>query len=379
MSYFYNPVKIYFGGNALENLSALIVQHVEKNKNVLLITRGRDFKVSLEHERILEQLKNNKIHEIEFTNSNPDVTDVYNVICKNETFGYDIVIGVGGGSVLDISKAMAAFRGLPVRKPEDIRNLIVNKTYISNQMVCPWVGIPTTSGTGSEVTPWATIWDKDNGLKYSIEGKNLFALGAIIGPCFTIGLPVKATVATGMDALCHATEAYWSRNTNAVSRVYALSAIENITAYLEKLIDEPTNEAYREKIALASFFAGMAFSNTKTTACHSISYPLTMMLGIDHGVAACLTLARVLQHNEDSLIEKEKLFRAFNISKSIELETSIRRILKKAGIPIRLRDYNADADIIEKIVENAYTKGRMDNNPVDIDHHKLKSIIAAIL
>ena len=379
MSCFYNPVKVYFGKNELENLRTLISKPDGTKRNVLLITRGRDFKKTTEHGKILAQLENNIIHELEFTCSNPDISDVCDVVHKIGEFDYDIIIGVGGGSVLDISKAMAAFKGLPVKKPEDVRNLIVHKSYVSNKNICPWIGIPTTSGTGSEVTPWATIWDRENGFKYSIEGIGLFALSAIIDPSFTMELPVKTTVSTGLDALCHATEAYWSKNTNAVSRLYALAAIENITAYLEKLIDKPGNEFFREKIALASFYAGMAFSNTKTTACHSISYPLTMLLGINHGIAASLTLARVLHYNEAAIIEKDKLFNAFGITNSLALEGNIRRILSRAGIPSRLKEFNADMDILEKIVENAYTKGRMDNNPAEISKHELMGIMTEIL
>ena len=122
-------------------------------------------------------------------------------------------------------------------------------------------------------------------------------------------LPNRLTASTALDALCHATEAYWSKNSNEISRVYSLEAIKRIVNNLEKVLNHPNEIALRNEIALGSLYAGLAFSNTRTTACHSISYPLTLELGIVHGIAASLTLAKVMEFNFESIIEKDNYFK----------------------------------------------------------------------
>ena len=125
-------------------------------------------------------------------------------------------------------------------------------------------------------------------------------------------------------------------------------------------------------------YAGLAFSNTRTTACHSISYPLTLELGIDHGVAASLTLAKVMELNLESIIEKEALFHAFGVSSCNEIQEFIEHIHHMSGFSSKLRDYQANSEIIESIAENAFTKGRMDNNPIALTKKDVTQILMSI-
>lgn len=128
------------------------------------------------------------------------------------------------------------------------------------------------------MTCWATIWDRSKGMKLSIESDKLYAHKAIIDSTLTTSLPKRLKASTALDALCHATEAYWSKNSNELSRVYSLEAIKRIVGSLEKVLDCPNDLTLRNEIALGSLYAGLAFSNTHTTACHSISYPLILYL-----------------------------------------------------------------------------------------------------
>ena len=147
---------------------------------------------------------------------------------------------------------------------------------------------------------------------------------------------------------------------------------------LEKVLTQPKEIKLRNEIALGSLYAGLAFSNTRTTACHSISYPLTLVLGIDHGVAASLTLAKVMELNLEAIIEKEKLFQAFGVSNCKEIQEFIEHIHHLAGFSSKLSDYDATPEIIESIAENAFTKGRMDNNPVALTKQDVTQILMSI-
>lgn len=223
------------------------------------------------------------------------------------------------------------------------------------------------------------MWDEEYDSKYSVTDERLYASATLILPELTVTMPLRLSVATALDALCHATEAYWSVHTNAITRVYSLQAIERIRRTLPLLIEQPENLDWREQLSLASLLAGLAFSNTRTTACHSISYPLTMVYGIDHGIAASLTLASVMRHNLDALTEPEKLLQAFGAANVDEVDQFIRNIYDTYGVSSRLSQYGATVEGIRNIVSLSYTKGRMDNNPVEILPEELERILVSLL
>ena len=212
----------------------------------------------------------------------------------------------------------------------------------------------------------------------SVDSEKLYAHTAIIDPTLTASLPKSLTASTALDALCHATEAYWSKNSNEISRVYSLEAINRIVNNFEKVLNHPTDVTLRKEIALGSLYAGLAFSNTRTTACHSISYPLTLELGMVHGIAASITLAKVMEINFDSIIENDKLLQAFGVSSCSEIQELIEHFHQLSGFSSKLRDYNANEEIIEKIAANAFTKGRMDNNPVALTKEDVTQILLSI-
>src|SRR5699024_6420334 len=134
---------------------------------------------------------------------------------------------------------------------------------------------PTTSGTGSEVTPWATVWDRGRDTKYSLHLPHTWACHAVIEAELVLGVPAAVTLSSGLDALSHALESIWNKNANPISDMYAVSAARSILKYLPQLMQDLTNVALREQMALAALKAGLAFSNTQTAIAHSISYDLT--------------------------------------------------------------------------------------------------------
>lgn len=377
MATYYNPVQIYFGVGTLKQLPTIV--QTAGVQRLLLLTGARSLKASGFLATILAQLKDYEVLLQDSVPSNPDVADIHRLKEATDHFAYQAILAVGGGSVMDTAKALAAFKKLKFTSVNDVRAAINNKTYLQTPTNCPVWAVPTTAGTGSEVTSWATIWDQEAGLKYSIADATIYPQIALVDPALTQKLSLAMTASSALDALAHALEAYWSNNTNEIVRLYARQAISQVVQHLSPLLSDLSDLNLRSQVAYGSLFAGLAFSNTKTTACHSISYPLTLQYGINHGVAVSLTLGAMLEKNAAALVEKEQLFEALNITRPAELSTWIQTIYSQAGIPGRLRDYGVTADAFPGLVAKSYTPGRMDNNPVEVDKPFLLELLNSIL
>ena len=378
MSSYYNPVKTHFGQGKISELSG-IIKLCKGTEKILLLTRGGSFDKSDDQIKISMILKGFDVIEIPFAVSNPDISDIVHLRESIQNFDYDIVIGIGGGSGLDAAKALVLLKDTASNDIDDMRRIIEKKEYLKTDNIIKWIAVPTTAGTGSEVTPWATIWDKEKSLKYSVESDKLFAYAAVIDPELTKELPYIPSLSSAFDSLCHAFEAYWAKSSGIIQRMYALFAIQILIDVIPKLSGDLKDMKNREKTSLGSFLAGMAFSNTKTTACHSISYPLTLKFGIDHGIAAVMTLPEVLRINEDALVDKDKLLLAIG-EKSIEdVAIKLTAMIEAAGFSPRLSEHGIKEEDIKGIAEASYSKGRMDNNPVDIPLNELEMMLKRIL
>lgn len=379
MNHYYNPVAVFFGGESAQSFCETFRDCCKETGRVLLLTRGGGVERHESLAPVMDALSGRETLLVEVALNNPDITDIFNLIQDIRSFDYELIIAIGGGSVMDAAKTLVALQHAEIGGPSEVRDAITEERYKKSHKFSPWIGIPTTSGTGSEVTSWATVWDEERGCKYSVSDSRLFASAALILPELTVTMPLRLSVATALDAMCHATEAYWSVQSNPVSRAFALQAIERIREALPRLKHEPDNPAIREQLSQASVLAGLAFSNTKTTACHSISYPLTLLHGIDHGIAASLTLASVLRLNYSMLVEPEKLLRAFGAEDPDGVDRLLKSIYDSYGLSGSLAHYGINEDAIPEIVSHAYTKGRMDNNPAAISPEQLHLMLVSLL
>ncbi|MFA7578451.1 MAG: iron-containing alcohol dehydrogenase, partial [Candidatus Muiribacteriota bacterium] len=363
--------RIYFDINSIISFSINI-------KKVLFLY-DIYFEKSAYYNHILNFLKHKKIFSFGIDYSNPDFEDIFELLNKIKNNKFDSIIALGGGSVLDTLKAVCCFHGLNIEKIDDLRQCIITKNYLNNESKYLKIAIPTTAGTGSEVTPWATIWDKEKNQKYSIEKNELIPQKVFLISDITTSMPLKITVSTALDALSHALEAYWSKRTTDKVRENSLKSINLIVENLPSLIDDLTNIKLRERMLKASFYAGLAFSKTKTTSCHSISYPLTMKYNIPHGVAVSMTLAELLEINYSALVNPDDLFQAFGCDSVIEIKKWINLIYNKAGIKYKLRDYGVKKEELENLADLCFTPGRMDNNPVSLSKENVLFVLKNIL
>lgn len=204
------------------------------------------------------------------------------------------VVGVGGGSPLDTAKMVAAL----LAHEGDVESLLGIDAVPGPSV--PLVAVPTTAGTGSEVTNIAILTDEVDRMKKAAISDHLVPRLAILVPELTVGLPPSTTAATAMDALCHASEAYLSRKRNPLSDGLALAAVRAISSALPRVIATPGDLAARREMLEASLMAGIAFNNSSVTAIHAFAYPLGGRHHLAHGLANSLMFGAVMRHNLES-------------------------------------------------------------------------------
>ena len=369
---YYNPVQSFEGPGCTAELTTLLQKMELKEGRLLLLVWS---------EKVLKlpafaRLADNgfTVCSMVFQASNPTVSQLFETYQATREFRPEVVVAVGGGSTMDVGKSLCCLYGKDLPDEDSLRQLIAEKNY--GRPAARWIGVPTTAGTGSEVTCWATIWDPEQDAKRSVECHENYAWAALVDPELAVGMPTALAVSSALDAVAHAVESYWARGTNAVSRGLALEAIRTIMGHMDGLL-AGTMEAH-DAMARGSMLAGLAFSNTKTTACHSISYPLTMHCGIPHGAAVSMLLGPVFRLNAPALDRPAPLLEALGVSGADELEGRIRNILYRSGQPATLQEWGAQREDLPHLAQLGMTKGRADNNPLPIDPATILSILEHI-
>ena len=374
MNRYYNPVRTLEGAGCVSRLEEVLEGMDLVRRNVLLLVWGEPLLENPVFAGLLGEDSAFAVRSMIFRASNPTVEQLYDAYRETRDFAPEVVVAVGGGSILDVGKSLCCLYGREIPDVDALRDLIVQKAY--GRPAARWIGIPTTAGTGSETTCWATIWDPERDAKRSVECQENYAWAALVDPELAAGMPLKLAVSSALDAVAHAVESYWAKGSNCVSRALALEAIRTVMGSMEDLL-AGKREAH-DAMARGSMLAGLAFSNTKTTACHSISYPLTMHYGIPHGVAVSILLSPVLQLNAPVLDDPEPLMVALGTADAAELGSRICSYLTRSGQAASLQAWGAKREELPHMAELGITKGRADNNPAPLDPATILSILEQI-
>lgn len=370
MNFYFNPVKTMEGAGILLQLPNVIKSIGSVQNRVLVIAWCEEV---FEHE-VFQNLDQYLVKKLVFGKSNPTVEQLFDLYLETKEFSPEIVVAIGGGSIMDVAKSLCCMYGKEISDEEELRMLIQEKKFGIPSV--RWIGIPTTSGTGSEVTCWATIWDPCRDVKRSVENHDNYAYAALVDSDLMKNMPLKLAVSSALDAAAHAMESYWARGTNLVSRTLALQAVRMIMGNMDSLLSGQP-EAHKA-MAQGSMLAGMAFSNTKTTACHSISYPLTMHYGIPHGVAVSMLLAPVLKMNAPEVEGMQELFHALQVKDAEMFQKYIAYCLKQSGFPNSLKGWGVRKEELSHLAELGMTKGRAGNNPVELTQEKIRDILESV-
>jgi len=293
----------------------------------------------------------------------------------------DLVVGVGGGSSLDVAKAVAMLT-VNNGKAED---------YIGLETVprqgLPTIMIPTTAGTGSEVTFTAVFTMREKKAKGGINSRFLYPDVALLDPELTVSLPPHITATTGMDALTHAIEAFTSLQSNPMSDMVAREAIALIGANLKRAFDNGDDMQARHGMLLGSLMGGLALAGAGVGACHALAYPLGAFFDIPHGLANAVLLPYVMAYNLESteakyaqvasLMRAEAWGRLHESSVKAVVDV-VRRLSQEIGIPHRLGDLDIPESAAEDMAEMAMTVARpIANNPREVTKQEAVGIYQA--
>lgn len=355
------PKKILAGNNAVENVGREAI--ILGANKVLIITDIGIAKAGIvdKVKKLLEQ-ENLKVGVFEEVEPEPHTKVVYNCIKKIEKENYNLLVGLGGGSVIDVTKAVSV--------------LITNKGSLDDYFGFDKVKkpglkkiqIPTTSGTGSEASYVSVLID-ENEEKVVIYSLYLFSDVAIVDPLLTLSMPPKITAHTGMDALAHAIESYTSVDANIFTDSLSLKAISLIGKSLRKaVLQGDKNVEARYNMSMASLFAGISFVNAGCNAVHALALALGGKYHIPHGLSNALMLPYVMDFNLPGNFEKfaniaeamgEKIESLSIVESARKSVNAVQMLSEDIGIPQRLRDVNVKKDDIEEVSKIAIKATRL--------------------
>jgi phosphonate metabolism-associated iron-containing alcohol dehydrogenase len=355
ISRFFNPVDTRFGWGSLEQLASLT-----EGQTVALVTFPEARALGLV-DRIQALLGERLVYVIEDVQPNPDVAHLRGTYEQfwQQAGECDTVIAVGGGSAIDTAKALIV--GTERGSFDDLLALLASGKPFVPARCKRLIAAPTTAGTGSEVTPWATIWDTEQQKKYSLHLDCTWPSVALIDPELMVTVPKGVTVSTGLDALSHALEAIWNHNANPISDTFAVSAIEDILECLPKLQHDLGSRELRSRMALAALKAGMAFSNTKTALAHSISYEMTLRHGLPHGIACSFTLPLVLGLAWGQDAERDRTLQRVFGSDLNQAQAWLRTFLHSLSVKTEFADYGVSAEQAQTLLDDAIKGARGQN------------------
>ena len=311
--------------------------------------------------------------------ANPTIANVKAGLEKFKAFAPDVIIAIGGGSVIDTSKAIAIIATNP--SFADVKSL--EGVADTKNRCFPIIAFATTSGTAAEVTINYVITDEDAGRKLVCVDPNDIPIIAFNDAEMMASMPKGLTAATGMDALTHAIEGYITKGAQPLSDLLCWNSIKMIAENLAAAVENGNNAAAREGMAMGSYVAGMAFSNVGLGIVHSMAHPLGARFDIAHGVANALLLPYVMEFNMDSSKEKyADIARAMgvdvrNLSKdeaALSAINAVKELSKKIGIPQRLSEIGIKEEHLQMLANDAIIDPCTGGNPAEVTVEDILSI-----
>lgn len=379
VSEFRMPKSVLYGRNSLEKLGE---QSKKLGKRAFIVTDTIMEKLGY-IEKCMQQLNKKGIIVSTYNKVDAEPTNIHvlEALSLSKEEKCDFIIGIGGGSCIDAAKAVAVL----YTNGGEVEDYVQKDIEIENNPL-PLIAIPTTSGTGSEVTSVAVITNKKTDVKMMMKHPSFIPKVAIIDPVLTSSLPPQITAATGIDALCHAIEAYISKFSQPLTDVLALSAIESIMKYLRIAYEDGHNMEAREAMMIASLQAGIAFSNASVTLVHGMSRPVGALFHVPHGISNAILLPTVLEFTKTSAVKRlAKIGR--NLNKDLYSNSDeevadytigeIKKLCYDLRIP-NLKEYGIDEiefeNAISKMASDAIESGSPANNPRVPSYDEIKEL-----
>ncbi len=358
------PRRVYGGENAIEQLMEII--QTEKAAHVIVFTDAGVLNTGI-CDAVFEQIKKagadcSIISDLRPEPSTQDVTNAVEAINKAKG---ELVVAIGGGSVMDMAKLCAAMKGADY----DIYGLLEDNLLMQKGL--PTVMIPTTCGTGSEATYNAIVAVPEKSLKVGIVNKHMLADYVILDGNMIRKLPPKIIAATGVDALAHAVECFTSNKANPFSDLYAAEGAKLIFENLLNAYQNAEDMDAKNNMLTAAFYGGVSIAASGTTAVHALAYPLGGKFHIAHGVSNAIMFAPVMRANLEACEERLALLEDLinpsgygdnRSDKAARLIQRIEDLVKAVGIPSSLKEFGIGMEDMDFLVEGAADCTRLLNN-----------------
>ena len=362
------PVEIIFGEKSREKLSE-IADNFGKNK--IIVTDPVLAKLEIIQE-IIKSIPGCKVFCEVRPNPTIENVDTLTEIIRKENI--EVLIAVGGGSALDCAKAascLAKTSDNTIRKYHS-EGKVFGKSHL------PIIAVPTTAGTGSEVTPFAVLDDPEKNFKGPIASDSFYPTVAVVDPELTYSLPKNITASTALDALSHAIEGYWSKNHQPICDVLAKEAAKTIFSNLEKVLKEPNHKEGRKALSYAALIAGMAFQLPKNAIIHACSYPLSNRFHMPHGVACAFVMEEAIKLNAPYMGKRmEEFLYACGFKKVEEMIDAITYLKKLGGLPCSLKEAGISEENIDLLVKESFHP-LINNNPKKVTEEDIRNIYNAL-
>lgn len=384
---YYWPGQTRFGYGAASLVGAE-AQKLGASRKVFVITDGGIVAAGL-LQPVLDALSEAGLTAELFdeTPPNPTTTAVDEAARQFRQSGAEVLIALGGGSPIDAAKGVRLLAGGPPEaKCAEYALMLRDKArpVPTVAQMPPMIAIPTTAGTGAEVTPWGVITDEARKLKMGMGGPATIPSVALIDPGMTLSLPPHLTAATGMDALTHLIEAYVSTNTAPIALdPLILDGIGRIGRFLRLAVAQPGHEQAREEMMLASMLGGIAISSRWLGACHALAHQLSGIANMHHGLACAMMLPAQMQFSLPGALERyAQVAQALSptptpLSVRKEAErgvTAVRQLMIDINLPLRLRDAGVTEEMIPGLADNAILDLNWATNPRPITRDQMEEL-----
>ena len=349
---FYLPTEIIFGCGKVKEFNQLIDKNIN---NILIVTDKNVFKKSGAHDAVLKQLKDFRIEIFDEVEENPSFSTLKKGTKIAKANNVQLILGIGGGSPMDTAKGIAAF----ATNKGNIIDYMEGKVLSKDPL--PVVCIPTTSGTGSEVTPYAIFTDLEKGKKMCFSNLKIFPKFSIIDPELTFSMPKYITINTGVDVLTHAIEAYLSIKSFPLNDLFAIHSIKIVLENLN-LASQKDKEAMN-KLAYASMLAGITITHASTILLHIMGYPLTIFHSIPHGRANAILLPAFIEFMKRKSYLTQKVKTIVSMFKEFG---GVNNYIIGLNISTKLSSYGIRIEEFEKFARDTIIKDDIKITPAEV-------------
>jgi alcohol dehydrogenase len=353
----YNPVRIVAGAGIHEELG----KYLPTGELLLLTTEGMLRRGTADN--LVQSCPAGK-WTVRAIGTNPDLDSLDVLANTLRATDYHVVVALGGGSAMDAAKVLSVL--LPAHGKVVLHQWLREGSKAPLPKGIPVYCLPTTAGTGAEVTPFATVWDNREKCKRSLEGDQIYPDTALLDPKLTLTLPWEETLYSALDALSQGLETLWNRHATPVSAAFAVRAVNIVLESLPVVEKEPENLRAREHLQQASLLSGLAISQSRTALAHSISYPLTVRYGVPHGLACSFTLPALIKW-----VQQEG---AWTIDVDARILDKILEMLENYDLYKRIREYCTIEEVVS-CADGMFTPERSGNFVLSVNLAKLTSLI----